>query len=99
MSSALFLSRALEIFPEYIQFKIDIEAMVGDKDTLENRIVEIEEWLKKSDAVELHFLLGYVYYQMNKEEQAKKAIDAAYEKIPEAPAVIVLKEAIYSLTR
>ncbi|GAI11990.1 unnamed protein product, partial [marine sediment metagenome] len=32
MSSALFLSRALEIFPEYAQFKIDLVAMVGDKD-------------------------------------------------------------------
>ena len=32
MTSALFLSRALEIFPEYARFKIDLVAMVGDRD-------------------------------------------------------------------
>jgi tetratricopeptide (TPR) repeat protein len=94
MSSALFLSRALEIFPEYVRFKIDIEAMVGDRDKLESRIADVEQWLKTSDAVELQFLLGYVYYQMGRLEPAKEAINAAYEKMPEAPAVIVLKEAI-----
>jgi len=94
MSSALFLSRALEIFPEYAQFKIDIEAMVGDRDKLETRVADVEEWLEKSDAGELWFLLGYVYYQMNRPERAKEAIDAAYEKMPEAPAVITLKKTI-----
>jgi tetratricopeptide (TPR) repeat protein len=94
MSSALFLSRALEIFPGYARFKIDIEAMVGDRDKLETRIADVEQWLKTSDAAELHFLLGYVYYQMDRLEPAKEAINTAYEKMPEAPAVIVLKEAI-----
>jgi len=94
MSSALFLSRALEIFPGYARFKIDIEAMVGDRDKLESRIADVEQWLKTSDAGELHFLLGYVYYQMGRLEPAKEAINAAYEKMPESPAVITLKEAI-----
>jgi len=94
MSSALFLSRALEIFPEYVQFKIDVEAMVGDRDKLESRVADVEEWLEKSDAGELWFLLGYVHYQMGRLEPAKKAINAAYEKMPEAPAVITLKKAI-----
>jgi len=95
MSSALFLSRALEIFPEYAQLKIDIEAMVGDIDKLETRVVDVEEWLERSNAAELWFLLGYVYYQMDRPERAKEAIDAAYEKMPEAPPVITLKKAIY----
>jgi tetratricopeptide (TPR) repeat protein len=95
MSSALFLSRALAIFPEYARFKIDIEAMVGDRDKLETRVADVEEWLKRSGAAELQFLLGYVYYQMGRPERAKEAIDGAYEKMPEAPAVITLKEAIY----
>jgi tetratricopeptide (TPR) repeat protein len=94
MSSALFLSRALEIFPEYAQFKIDIEAMVGDRDKLESRVADVEEWLEKSDAGELWFLLGYVHYQMGRLEEAKKAINAAYEKMPESSAVITLKKAI-----
>jgi tetratricopeptide (TPR) repeat protein len=96
MSSALFLSRALEIFPEYARFKIDLVAMVGDRDKVESRIVDIEQWLEKSGSGELQFLLGYVYYQVGRAGEAKKAIDAAYEKMPEAPAVKTLKKAIDS---
>jgi tetratricopeptide (TPR) repeat protein len=95
MSSALFLSRALQIFPEYARFKINIEAMVGDRDKLESRVVDVEEWLKRSgDAPELQFLLAYIYYQMDRPAPAKEAIDAASEKMPQSPAVLALKKAI-----
>jgi tetratricopeptide (TPR) repeat protein len=94
MSSALFLSRALQIFPEYAQFKIDIEAMVGDRDKLESRVVDVEEWLGRSSAPELQFLLAYVYYQMDRPQPAKEAIDAAYEKMPQSPAVLALKKVL-----
>jgi tetratricopeptide (TPR) repeat protein len=95
MSSALFLSRALQIFPEYARFKIDIEAMVGDRDKLESRVVDVEEWLGRSGgAPELQFLLAYVYYQMDRPQPAKEAIDAACEKMPQSPAVLALKKAI-----
>jgi len=94
MSSALFLSRALEIFPEYAWFKIDILAMVGDKDQLESRIGDVEQWLKLNDAAELRFLLGYVYYQTGRLEKAKESIDLAYEKMPDSTSVIVLRKAI-----
>ncbi len=106
MSSALFLSRALEIFPEYARFKIDLVAMVGDRDKLESRIVDVEQWLERSDAPELQFLLAYVYYQMGRLQRAKEAIDAAYEKLPPTAsqreakrwgrAVAALKKAIDS---
>ena len=94
MSSALFLSRAIEIFPEYARFKIDLVAMVGDKDKLESRIANVEEWLDESDAAELKFLLGYIYYQMGRQEEAKKMTQAAFERMPESPAVAALKKAI-----
>jgi tetratricopeptide (TPR) repeat protein len=94
MSSALFLSRALEIFPEYARFKIDIVAMVGDKDKLESRIVDVKLWLERSGAGELQFLLAYVYYQMDRIDDAKDVIDSAYMKMPESVAVVALKKAI-----
>ena len=94
MSSALFLYRALEIFPEYALFKIDIETMVAGRDKLESRVVDVEQWLEKSGSAELQFLLSYIYYQMGRLDQAKKAIDAAHEKMPESPAVKALKKAI-----
>ncbi len=95
MSSALFLSRALQIFPEYARFKIDIVAMVGDKDKLESRVVDLEEWLDRSGgAPELQFLLAYVYYQMGRLQPAKEAIDAACEKMPDSSAALALKKVI-----
>ncbi len=96
MSSALYLSRALTVFPEYARFKIDIISMVGDKDKLESRIADVKEWLTRSNSAELHFLLAYVYYQMNRPDEAKKSIDAAYAQMPDTPAVRTLKDAIYA---
>jgi tetratricopeptide (TPR) repeat protein len=98
MSSALFLSRALQIFSGYARFKIDIVAMMGGRDKLESRVVDVEDWLKRSGAPELQFLLAYVYYQMDRPAQAKEAIDAAYESMPQSPAVLALKKAIEDST-
>jgi len=96
MSSALFLSRALKVFPEYAQLKIDIVTMVGSRDKLESRIVDIEEILGKVNVPELQFLLGYIYYQMGRLNKAKESIDAAYKKMSDSSAVIELRKAIFS---
>ena len=94
MSSSLFLSRTLSEFPEYAKLKIKIEDLVGGSENLQARLTDAKEWLANSDAPELHFLLAYVYYQMNETSLAKEAIDAAYEKAPDVPAVLNLKKAI-----
>jgi tetratricopeptide (TPR) repeat protein len=99
MSSALFLLRALEIFPEYATVKVDLEYMLGDRDKIDDRTVDIERWYQKSGAVELKFLLAYIYYQMDRLEQAGYAIDAVYESMPDAPAVATLKDAIYDAVK
>jgi len=94
MSSALCIARAIENSAEYTQTKIDIVAVVGDKDRVESRIAEIHQWLERSDTPELKFLLGYVYYRLGRLDRAKMAIDLAYEKMPQSPAVQTLKKAI-----
>ncbi len=94
MSSALFLSRALKISPEQARVKVDFVAILGDEEKLETRIADVKEWLQRSNAAELEFLLGYVYYQTGRLQDAQKAIDAAYEKNPTSPAVVVVKQAI-----
>jgi len=96
ISSALFLSRALQVMPEYVQRKVDLVDIIGGKDKLEARIADAEERLQISDAPELRFLLAYVYYQMDKLDAAKKAIDAAYKKLPNSKAIGALKKAIDS---
>jgi len=94
LSSALYLSRAIDLFNGYVDFKIDIVTMIGDMDTVEKRIADIKEWIELSNAAELQFLLAYIYMQLDRLDKASEAINAAYEKMPDVPAVGVLKAAI-----
>jgi tetratricopeptide (TPR) repeat protein len=94
MSSALFLARALEVFPEYAKVRVDLVGIIGDKDTVENRILEAREWLDKSKSGELEFLLSYVYYQLDRMEFAKQAIESAAKKMPDSPVVAAMKKVI-----
>ena len=94
VSSALFLSRALAVSPEYLLVKVDLVAMLGDQNKLADRIADIEQWLARSGSRQLQFLLGYVYYRTGQLLKAKQAIDAAYEKTPESPAVQAMKIAV-----
>lgn len=94
LSSALYLSRAIDIFNGYVDFKIDIVSMIGDMDTVERRISDIKVWIELNNAAELQFLLAYIYMQLGRLGQASEAINAAYEQMSEVPAVGVLKSAI-----
>ena len=94
VSSALFLSRALAISPDYLMVKVDIVAMLGDENKLAGRIADIEQWLARSGSSQLQFLLGYVYYRAGQLLKAKQVIDDAYEKTPDSPAVQAMKIAI-----
>ena len=91
VSSALFISRALTISPEYLQMRVDLGAMFGDANKLAGRIEEIKQWLARSGSSQLQFLLGYVYYRTGQLPEAKKVIDAAYQKTPESRAVQAMK--------
>lgn len=94
VSSALFLARAIDASPEYVESDVDIVAMLGDRDKLDTRIVDAEEWLERSCSPELEFLLAYTYYRMDRLQPAKKAIDNARQDIPNSKVVEILKKAI-----
>jgi len=94
MSSALFLSRAIEMSEEFARSKVDMGAAMGDKDKLETRIADAEEWLERSCAPELEFLLAYVYYHNGRLEPAKRSIETAEKEMPNSKAVQILKEVI-----
>ena len=86
MSSAYFLARAINIFPQYVNFKIDLNAMIPDKDRLESRIADVKQWIEKTQSAELSFLLAYIYYQLDKPDLALEAINFAAEKMPDSVA-------------
>ncbi len=94
MSSAYFLTMAINIFPQYVNFKIDLNAMIPDKDRLESRIADVKVWIERTNSPELNFLLAYIYYQLGNLDLATKAIDTAAQKMPNSQAVKALKQVI-----
>jgi hypothetical protein len=67
---------------------------MGGQDKLNNRIADAQECLQLSGAAELNFLLSYIYLQLNKLDEAKKAIDETCKQLSDVPAVQTLKRAI-----
>lgn len=94
MSSAYYLMRAINIFPQYVNVKIDLNAMIPDKDRLESRIADVTKWIDKTKSPELQFLLAYIYFQLDKTEQALNAINFSAKELPENEAVQALRQAI-----
>ena len=94
MSSALFLSRALAAYPEYLRVDVDLTTLVGGQDKMARRLADIEQWYARSGSGELQFLLSYVYYRTGRLTEAKRAVEAAYQKMPQSPAVRTMKTAI-----
>jgi tetratricopeptide (TPR) repeat protein len=95
ISSALFISRALEIAPVYMQVNIDLADLLGaDGNMLEGRIAEVEQWLARSGSAQLGFLLGYVCYWTGDLNRAKLAIESAYVKMPESTAILAVRTAV-----
>jgi tetratricopeptide (TPR) repeat protein len=100
MSSALFLSRALQAD----QLSVVNCQLSIPKDKLDSRIADAEECLRlcreagyqTGGVGELQFLLGYIYLRNGRLAEAKKAISEACEKLPDSPAVIALKRGIDS---
>ena len=95
MSSAYNLLQAVNIFPEIVKIKIDIIAIIGDKDVVESRASDVEELIKDFDSVELKYLLSYVYFQMGRLERAKELIDDAYKTNPDLQIIKLIQFEIY----
>jgi hypothetical protein len=104
VSSALFLSRAIIAAREgretnhcTVEQLLVLSSKFLDyvsNDKLESRLADVEQWRQRSNSAELQFLLAYIYYQMGRLGAAREAIEGAYEKMPEAPAVVALREVI-----
>ena len=94
ISSALYLSRAIEMSDEYARTRVDLASMLGDKDKLESRIADAKESLERSLAPELELLLAYTYYQMGRLAPARQTIESARKAMPKSLAVQRLKAII-----
>lgn len=94
VSGALFIIRAIEIDPQYLNNKIDFVELLGDAELLNNRLVDLQLWLQKSNAPGLGFLLCYVYYHTGNLDKANQLIDIVCREMPQSRAATALKTAI-----
>lgn len=94
MSSAYYLTRAMELDSKETLKKYDLSAFIGDRDVFENRVLEISDWQQRSGSGELAFLLAYVSYQDSKAVRAKNAVNLAKTAMPDSNAVTILKNII-----
>jgi hypothetical protein len=96
MSSSYFLEKAITLSPEYAQRKIDLVAMLVDRDMIENRIIEMATWQQQNKSPELAFLMAFIFYQNNNIPAAKVTAMLAFEKMKLNPAMKSLIQAINS---
>jgi tetratricopeptide (TPR) repeat protein len=94
MSSAYYLNQILILKPQLVARKIDLTAMMSDRDTFENRILEITACQERSQSGELAFLAAYMLWQDGKVSKAQEAIAKANSLIPYNPAVKTLTDVI-----
>jgi len=96
VSSALYIIRAIELNPEYVQANIDLVPSIGNRNVVDMRTSELEQLLKKAPASGLQILTAYVYYRTGKLANAKQIINAVYQEMPNSRAAVALKLAIDS---
>lgn len=94
MSSAYYLGQAMMRDPNVASGKVDLAALIGNRDVFENRLIEIKTWQERSGSGELAFLMAFILHHDGKTEPAAEAIGIAAEKMPDDKAVAILKKTI-----
>jgi tetratricopeptide (TPR) repeat protein len=94
VSSATFLAKAIELDPNQTLAKLDLVNATGGPDLFLRRITDLEQCARTTGTPDLQFLLAYTYYQMDRPEEAKTAIEAAEKGLPHLSAVSLLRAAI-----
>jgi len=94
VSSSLCLARALELNPQSALTQARIVNAAGGPERFDQRLADLEQCLKESNAPQLQFLLAYVYHHSGRSQEAAIAIKAAQKGLPSSVAVDILKAAI-----
>lgn len=94
IGSALSLAKAIELDPKRALLRVDLVWIAGGPEAFVERFNDLTERSEAGGAPQLQFLLAYVYYQMERPQEAKVAIAAARKDLPSSIAVDILSTAI-----
>jgi hypothetical protein len=86
--------KAIELDPRSTLAKSDLIEAVGGPDQFIQRITDLGDRVKTSNAPGLQLLLAYIYHQMDRPEEARTAVRAAKQGLPSSTSVDLLQAAI-----
>ena len=95
LGSALSLAKAIELDPKRALQRADLVWISGGPEAFIARFNELAEGARAGDTPQLQFLLAYIYYQMERPQEARTAINTARKGLPSSLAVEILGTAIH----
>jgi tetratricopeptide (TPR) repeat protein len=93
-ASAASLALAVEIDSPSVVKQRDLIEIVGGPDAFIVRFNDLNETVQAKASPQLQFLLAYIYYQMDRAEEARTAIEAAQRTSPSSISIDLLKAEI-----
>jgi hypothetical protein len=93
-TSGLFLSRTLEICPDYLMVKVDLPGLLGE--LLQARLDRLRRLATEDGSAQLRLLLGYVLYRISDIGQARDVLESIADT--GLPGVRAMKRAIEQST-
>jgi tetratricopeptide (TPR) repeat protein len=93
-ASAASLALAVEIDPQSVVKRCDLIEIIGGPDAFIVRFNDLNETVQAKASPQLQFLLAYIYYQMDRAEEARTAIEAAQRTLPSSISIDLLKAEI-----
>jgi len=94
ISSSLFLTRAIKSSGDYAAKKVDIAALIGNKQLYEKRLGEVKAMYEASRSDDVAFLLAYLSFHEGDLVKAKECIDSAALKMGNSQALKSLNTVI-----
>ncbi len=95
LNSALFIGKAVELDLATTLQRTDLIQLLGGPDAFVTHFDELDKLIQAKGTPELRFLMAYIYYQMDRPQDARAAIDAAQRQAPTSIPIDLLRNAIY----
>lgn len=95
LDSALCVGKAVELDLSYVLQKMDLIQLVGGPDAFITHFNELDRRIEAEGGPHLRFLMAYIYYQMDRPQEAKATIDAAQRLLPASIPIDLLRAAIH----
>lgn len=94
MSSAFYLSQAVEMEPKVLESRFEWASLLDSRDAFENRLTELSTWQQRSNSPELALLMGYILFQDGKLTRARISAEYAEDMMPDSQAAKILVQAV-----